>query len=123
MAARVARHRQDRGAAWETVEEPLDIAPHLSRPEPMLVDCLTLWLTNVLLAERDPVVERERLVEAIAQAPGTLVLVTNEVGFGIVPMNPLARRFRDEAGRLSQSVAQVCDEVHLVAAGLPLRLK
>lgn len=123
MAARVQRHRADRAGSWTTLEEPLDIAPLLARPEPVLVDCLTLWLTNVLLAERDVAAERARLVEAVRTAPGQLVLVTNEVGMGIVPTNELARRFRDEAGWLAQAVASVCDEVYLTAAGLPLRLK
>ncbi|MCP4804378.1 MAG: bifunctional adenosylcobinamide kinase/adenosylcobinamide-phosphate guanylyltransferase [Proteobacteria bacterium] len=122
MADRVRRHQSDRDASWTTLEEPLDIAPLLSRPEPMLVDCLTLWLTNVLLAERDVVEERARLVAAVSEARD-VVLVTNEVGLGIVPANALARRFRDEAGWLAQAVAKVCDEVYLTAAGLPLRLK
>ena len=123
MAARVARHRADRGEGWATVEEPVDLAPLLDRPEVVLVDCLTLWLTNLLLAERDVATERRRLVDALAAARPGVVLVTNEVGFGIVPVNDLARRFRDEAGWLAQAVAEVCDEVHLCAAGLPLQLK
>ncbi len=123
MARRVRRHQADRGSGWSTLEVPIDIAGELDRDEVVLVDCLTFWLTNVLLAELDAEAERDRLVGALRCARGGIVLVTNEVGSGIVPVNELARRFRDEAGWLAQAVAEVCDEVHLCAAGLPLRLK
>lgn len=123
MAQRVRRHQADRGEGWSTLEVPLDVAEQLDLHEVLLVDCLTLWLTNVMLSERDVETERARFVEALASARGHVVLVTNEVGLGIVPVNPLARRFRDEAGWLSQAVARVCDEVHLCAVGIPLRLK
>ncbi|MCB9765491.1 MAG: bifunctional adenosylcobinamide kinase/adenosylcobinamide-phosphate guanylyltransferase [Alphaproteobacteria bacterium] len=126
MAARIRRHQQDRDATWTTVEEPLDIAPRVAGPGVVLVDCLTLWVSNLLLArgEDAPLDDAlDGLVRAVAEAPNPVVLVTNEVGLGIVPMNPLARRFRDEAGRLAQALASVCDEVVLCVAGLPMWVK
>ncbi|MEW6165855.1 MAG: bifunctional adenosylcobinamide kinase/adenosylcobinamide-phosphate guanylyltransferase [Pseudomonadota bacterium] len=125
MAARIAHHRARRPDGWRTVEEPLRLATALRRaaaPDAcLLVDCLTLWLTNVILAERGE--EIDALLEALPALPGDLILVSNEVGWGIVPENELARRFRDEQGRLNQRVAALADEVTLVAAGLPLHLK
>ena len=127
MADRVARHRADRGPRWRTIEEPLDlpgmIARHGGPGTVVLADCLTLWLTNVMLARRDCEAAGERLVQAIASATGTVILVANEVGLGIVPDNALARRFRDAAGRLHQAIARGADEVVFIAAGLPLWLK
>jgi adenosylcobinamide kinase/adenosylcobinamide-phosphate guanylyltransferase len=127
MAARIAHHRERRGAEWLVVEEPLDLAVALGRAadagRAVLVDCLTLWLTNIMLAEREPEAEADRLLEALASLGGPAVLVSNEVGWGVVPANALARRFADEAGRLHQRIAAVADAVVLVAAGLPLRLK
>ena len=127
MAARIAHHRERRGADWVVVEEPLELPEALGRAagpdRAVLVDCLTLWLTNVLLAEREPEREADRLLDALAGLAGPAVLVSNEVGWGVVPANALARRFADEAGRLHQRVAAVADAVVLVAAGLPLRLK
>jgi len=127
MNERISRHRQDRGPRWRTVEEPLDlpgaIARHAGPDCVVLVDCLTLWLSNLMLAGRDCDVAAQMLVRAMADAPGTLILVANEVGLGIVPDNPLARRFRDAAGWLNQTIAEAAGEVVFVAAGLPLRLK
>lgn len=127
MAARIARHREHRGPHWETVEEPLDLAAaltrHASAKRPVLVDCLTLWLTNLLLEERDIAAETGRLIETLPGLSGPVVFVSNEVGGGIVPENALARRFRDEAGHLNQAVAAAADRVCLIAAGLPLTLK
>jgi adenosylcobinamide kinase / adenosylcobinamide-phosphate guanylyltransferase len=127
MAARIAQHRERRGAEWMVVEEPLDLADALGRAadagRAVLVDCLTLWLTNVMLTEREPEAEADRLLEALAGLRGPTVLVSNEVGWGVVPANALARRFADEAGRLHRRVAAMADAVVLVAAGLPLRLK
>jgi adenosylcobinamide kinase/adenosylcobinamide-phosphate guanylyltransferase len=127
MAERIARHRQDRGGGWRTVEAPLDL-PAAIRAESgsgaaVLVDCLTLWTSNLLLADRDVEAATERLLVAIRAHAGSLVLVTNEVGLGIVPDNALGRRFRDAAGRINQAVAAATDEVQFIAAGLPLRLK
>jgi len=127
MRERIRRHRDRRGRAWTTVEEPEALAEAIAeRAAPdafILVDCLTLWLTNLLLAERDIETETGRLLETLEKADGSIVFVSNEVGQGIVPDNALARAFRDEAGRLNQRIADVADHVVLVAAGLPLALK
>ena len=126
MAQRISHHRERRPAHWSTVEEPVRLADRLraeAAPERLLlVDCLTLWLTNLLLG---PGLEPEagKLLETLPKLPGRVVLVSNEVGWGIVPENPLARVFRDEQGRLNQRVASIATDVTLVAAGLPLRLK
>jgi adenosylcobinamide kinase/adenosylcobinamide-phosphate guanylyltransferase len=89
----------------------------------IVVDCLTLWLSNLMLREQDVVAATSTLLEALARRRGTVLLVSNEVGMGIVPENALARRFRDEAGRLNQAIARAADEVVLVSAGLGLRMK
>ena len=127
MTARIMRHREDRGEGWATVEAPLALAESIeewSAPgRVLLIDCLTLWTTNLLLGDHDPTIATDRLTRAIAGAAGPLILVANEVGYGIVPDNALARRFRDEAGIVNQRVAAAADEVQLVAAGLPLKLK
>ncbi|RUQ70282.1 bifunctional adenosylcobinamide kinase/adenosylcobinamide-phosphate guanylyltransferase [Azospirillum doebereinerae] len=127
MAERVAAHRGDRGPGWTTVEEPLDLTGALRRHAAdgtgVLVDCLTLWLTNLLMAEADVESQTAALVAALAGLPGRVVLVSNEVGLGIVPDNALARRFRDHAGRLHQAVAAVAPRVVLTVAGLPIFAK
>ena len=126
MASRIARHRARRGAAWTTICEPFDLCGALARSDggaPRLVDCVTLWLTNLILAGRDPGPEVERLAETLPAQAAPVVLVTNEVGAGIVPENALARRFRDEAGLANQRLAAACDELWLCVAGHPLRLK
>lgn len=129
MRARVDHHRRRRrdGEGWTVVEEPLELAATLrtaSAPDrAVLVDCLTLWLTNVLLADRDPEAESSRLLATLPDLPGPVVLVSNEVGQGIVPANALARRFVDEAGRLHQRLAAAAQQVILITAGLPLHLK
>lgn len=127
MTQRIALHVQRRGAGWETREVPFDLADFIGSEgadsRPMLIDCLTLWLTNVMLADRDVAAERTKLLEAFGEARGPIVAVSNEVGLGIVPENALARRFRDEQGRLNAAVAALADTVVLVAAGLPLTLK
>lgn len=128
MQARIARHQRERGPTWTTVEAPLALATTLAAlpsDRAVLVDCLTLWLANLLLACPDDDLDAEfgALARAVAETTAPLVLVTNEVGFGIVPTSPLGRRFRDLAGLLGQRIAAVCDEVVLVVAGLPLTLK
>lgn len=127
MAERIAQHRADRGPRWRTVEAPFELADRIAamdgKEAVLLVDCLTLWTSNLLLAERDMEAAADALCEAIARFSGHILLVANEVGLGIVPDNALARRFRDAAGRLNQRVAGVADEVVFVAAGLPLTLK
>ena len=127
MAARVAAHQARRGPEWETVECAVDLAGALARyagPErAVLVDCLTLWLSNIMLGEDDVAAACAGLADWLHAAPGPVVLVANEVGLGIVPETPLGRRFRDAAGRLNQDVARVASRVELVTAGLPLVLK
>lgn len=127
MAARIAAHRARRGAGWRTVEAPLDLAAairaHARADTHILVDCITLWLSNLLLAGRDAPAAIEELAALLAVAEGRIVLVANEVGLGIVPDNALARRFRDLAGQANQRLAAVADRVVFVAAGLPLVLK
>lgn len=126
MRIRIARHVEDRGDRWRTRETPLALAEavrELPASEVAVVDCLTLWLTNQMLAEADLAAETERLLAALAACPARLWLVSNEVGWGLVPETPLGRRFRDEAGRLHQRIAAIADEVFLIAAGLPLRMK
>ncbi len=127
MAARIDEHRRRRGDAWRTLEEPLDLAGALLSSTgtgvPVLADCLTLWLTNIMEAGRDVDAETQALVAALQDAGGPVVLVSNEVGLGIVPDNALARDFRDRAGRLNQHVAAIAGRVVFVAAGVALTLK
>ncbi len=127
MGERIARHQARRGRHWITVEEPLDLAQALAAAagpgRAVLVDCLTLWLSNLLVAGRDIARERERLMQVLPGLDGALVLVSNEVGLGIVPENALARRFRDEAGWLHQAIAAHASSVVFMAAGLPMTLK
>jgi adenosylcobinamide kinase/adenosylcobinamide-phosphate guanylyltransferase len=125
MAVRIETHRARRGAGWTTVEAPLDLAATLTAhgTAPVLVDCLTLWLSNLMMADAPIEQELGRLAQALAKATGPMVLVANEVGSGIVPDNALARRFRDLQGSLNQRIAALADQVVLVVAGLPLSLK
>lgn len=127
MTARIAAHRAQRAdAGWRTVEAPLALAEALGKAPPearVLIDCLTLWLSNHLLAGSDLPSEAAGLARAVAAHRGPLIAVANEVGLGIVPENALARRFRDEAGRLNQQLAAQAGRVILVTAGLPLILK
>lgn len=141
MARRIAHHRERRPADWGSVEETLHLAARLrelaAADSCVLVDCLTLWLSNLLFAGQaatqaeagEPIDcplfrdETNALIELLPQLPGHIILVSNEVGWGIVPMHPVSRLFADEQGRLNQRVAAVCDQVTLVAAGLPLSLK
>lgn len=127
MAERIARHRQRRGGGWRTIEEPLDLTAALARharaDRPILVDCLTLWLSNLIAADRDVEAETAALAAALPALAGPVVFVSNEVGLGLVPVAPLGRLFRDHAGRLNQTLARAADRVVLVVAGLPLHLK
>lgn len=126
MRARIAEHRDRRSSSWLTVDAPLALPEAIRQVppgQPLLVDCLTLWLTNLMLAERDVAAASAELIAACAVSSGPIVLVSNEVGLGIVPENALARRFRDEAGRLHQSLAAKADRVILMVAGLPVLVK
>ena len=127
MGERIARHRARRGAGWTTVEAPLDLGAALRAPPSdasgILVDCLTVWLGNLMHAGRDIDREAGSLLESLAVPPVPVVLVANEVGLGVVPDNPMARAFRDHAGRLNQALAARADRVVLVTAGIPLVLK
>lgn len=141
MARRIAHHRERRPADWGCIEEPLHLAARLrelATPDTcILIDCLTLWLSNLIFAGQAaaqaeaceaiscPIFACEiaALIETLPQLPGRIILVSNEVGWGIVPMHPVSRLFADEQGRLNQRVAAVCQRVTLVAAGLPLILK
>ena len=127
MADRIARHRARRGEPWRTIEEPLELVEVLvreaARDTGVLVDCLTLWLSNLMAAGRSPETEAGRLSAALAEVSGTVVLVTNEIGSGIIPGDPLSRRYADALGTLNQAVASAVGRVVLVAAGQPLMLK
>lgn len=127
MENRIAVHRGRRGPEWQTLEEPLDLvgalALHAAADRFVLVDCLTLWLTNLMMAEHDIAEETANLVAMLPNLGGPVVFVSNEVGLGIVPENRMAREFRDHAGRLHQAVAAIVDEVYFMAAGLPLKMK
>ncbi len=125
MAQRIAAHRSRRGRSWQTIEASRDVAGALKAHKaiPILIDCLTLWLSNLMLAEADIDAETAGLQEALAAAAAPVVLVANEVGYGIVPDYPLGRRFRDLQGVLNQRIAACADRVVLVVAGLPLAVK
>lgn len=126
MTAKIAAHRRQRGAGWRTVEEPLDLPAALSRvtvQDAVLIDCATLWLSNLILAEADVGAAQAALLGALDGCPAPVVIVSNEVGAGIVPDNALARRFRNAQGRLNQALAARADHVVAVMAGLPLVLK
>jgi adenosylcobinamide kinase / adenosylcobinamide-phosphate guanylyltransferase len=125
MAVRIRAHRARRGPSWRTIEAPRDLTTALAACErmPVLIDCLTLWLSNLLLANAEFEAEVERLEQALAAAAAPTVLVANEVGCGIVPEHPLGRRFQDLQGVLNQRIAARADRVVLTVAGLPLALK
>lgn len=129
MTERIERHRQDRPENWQLIEEPIALATILTKnaaaDKCIIVDCLTLWLANLLEDTEKGLLERERdaLLKCVSTLPGHIIFVSNEVGMGIVPVSEVARHFRDEAGRLHQSLAQVCDLVTLCVAGLSYSLK
>jgi adenosylcobinamide kinase/adenosylcobinamide-phosphate guanylyltransferase len=126
MRERIALHRSRRDERWRTVEAPLALAATLEIMDegaPVLVDCLTIWLTNHVLADHDLEHECRRLVEVLAKPKGPWFVVSNEVGLGIVPDNALARRFRDEAGRLNQRVAALAGRLTFMVAGIPMQVK
>ncbi|MEL8056834.1 MAG: bifunctional adenosylcobinamide kinase/adenosylcobinamide-phosphate guanylyltransferase [Pseudomonadota bacterium] len=127
MADRIARHKTERGTGWSTVEAPLDLVDALQaadqKGDVCVVDCLTLWLSNLMHYDRDVDTESQRLCDAVIAMRIPIILVSNEVGLGLVPETPLGRAFRDAQGRLNQAVAKVCGRVEFVAAGLPITLK
>ena len=131
MATRIERHKTDRPAHWALIEEPIALAEvllqHANEQACLLVDCLTLWLCNLLagetIDEAQFIAQRDALLKVLPQLPGHIIFVSNEVGCGITPMGQINRRFVDEAGRLHQQLASVCDQVTLTVAGLPLSLK
>lgn len=127
MQQRIEKHRDRRGSDWQTIEAPLDLVAALTKAEGMghavLIDCLTLWLSNLMEAERDIASEGTEMVSHMSRLRCPVVLVSNEVGQGIVPANALARQFRDHAGVLNQTVAAAADRVYFVTAGIPAQLK
>ncbi|MDH0336408.1 bifunctional adenosylcobinamide kinase/adenosylcobinamide-phosphate guanylyltransferase [Metapseudomonas otitidis] len=129
MSARVAHHRARRPDHWGLVEEPVELArvlrEHASAGTCLLVDCLTLWLTNLLMLEDDArlAAERDALLACIAELPGRVLLVSNETGLGVVPLGELTRRYVDEAGWLHQALAERCTRVTFTVAGMPMLLK
>ena len=131
MKDRIERHRRDRGPDWETCEEPLRVSKAIEEMsesfDVLVLDCLTIWLSNVMWAGTDVDMEIENLVRTIERfsgnSPATLFIVSNEVGMGIVPENEMARKYRDLSGRLNQKVAEVSGEVYLTVAGIPVKIK
>ena len=127
MADRIERHRAERQDRWETIEEPINISAAISKyaisGNTVLIDCLTLWLSNLFHHERDAETETSSLANSIERANGNIILVSNEIGLGLVPETSLGRNFRDAQGRLNQKIAAVSDVVEFVAAGIPLKLK
>lgn len=125
MGERIEQHRLTRPPTWQTLEEPLEVAEALSTAlhPVVLLDCLTLWVSNLIHAERKVDAEIKRLLSVQAQSNKTLIAVTNEVGMGIVPENALARRYRDLLGAANRAVAEQADQVYLLVSGIPLTLK
>ncbi len=126
MADRIARHQARRGPEWRTIAEPLDLVDALVASDgtgPRLIDCLTLWLSNLMHHDRDWKAAATRLAVTLPRQASPVILVTNEVGLGIVPENALARAFRDAQGHLNQTIAAAADEVYLVVAGYPMKVK
>jgi len=126
MADRIATHQARRGPEWDNVSAPIDLPLALRETDwdlPRLVDCITIWLSNLMMHEMDIVAETEALIASLNDQKAPVLMVTNEVGGGIVPENALARRFRDAAGKLNQTLAAECDQVFLVVSGCPIQVK
>ncbi|WP_380057868.1 bifunctional adenosylcobinamide kinase/adenosylcobinamide-phosphate guanylyltransferase [Falsihalocynthiibacter sp. SS001] len=126
MENKISRHKVSRGGGWTTIEEPVDVGPifeDANADSAILFDCATLWLSNLFLANRETSSEFEKLLDALAQCPAPVVVVSNEVGAGIVPADAMSRDFRETHGRLNQKIAAQADYAALVVAGLPLHLK
>ena len=126
MQSRIERHRARRDAGWRTVDAPLELPDMLVQTDgdaPRLVDCLTMWLNNLIYHNRDVADEVDRLIEVISEQQADLVMVTNEIGSGLVPQTAEARKFRDLAGELNQMVAQAASQVYLSVSGIPVKIK
>ncbi|WP_366943604.1 bifunctional adenosylcobinamide kinase/adenosylcobinamide-phosphate guanylyltransferase [Parasphingopyxis sp.] len=125
MKERICRHRSERGSEWRTIEAPIALADAIDQAPTatVLIDCCTIWLSNIMLAGRDTDGDMKRLIAAIRGSANPIVMVSNEVGYGIVPDTPLGRRFRDVHGRMNQRLAEISETVELVVAGIPLRIK
>ncbi|MDO9289139.1 MAG: bifunctional adenosylcobinamide kinase/adenosylcobinamide-phosphate guanylyltransferase [Thermodesulfovibrionales bacterium] len=127
MKERIKKHKKDRGDGWDTYEEPIRISEVLKKIEGqysvILLDCLTLWLSNLMMNEKNIEQEIENFIHSLFTVHCSLFIVSNEVGMGIVPENEMARRFRDMAGMLNQRVAEIADEVYLVVSGIPVKIK
>ncbi len=127
MSDRIDIHKARRGPDWENVEDPFDLAGVLKdaagEGKAVLVDCLTLWITNLMLEQRDVDAEADALLDLLPSLDGQVIFVSSEVGLGIVPENYMARAFRDHSGKLHQQIGAIADEVYFVAAGLPLKMK
>ena len=130
MAQRIEHHKKTRGPEWQTVEEPIEIVERIKQyqdgVEVILLDCITLWLSNLLMKwdlDSKIMEEADRMIDAIEQTRTSLIIVSNEVGMGIVPADPLSRRFRDLSGMVSQKIAEVADSVVFMVSGIPMFLK
>ncbi|MBX7534959.1 bifunctional adenosylcobinamide kinase/adenosylcobinamide-phosphate guanylyltransferase [Qipengyuania sp. GH1] len=125
MEERISLHQAERDARWTTIEAPLNLPEAFAKQSQgtLVIDCCTIWLSNIMLADRGTDAAMTALIDALGQAEARLILVSNEVGSGVVPEHALGRRFRDEQGRLNQRLAEICDRVELVVAGIPLTLK
>lgn len=127
MAERIKKHKLERADRWDTFEEPFDVAGLIGSIqrdyEVILIDCLTLWTSNVLLADRDFESESGLLIDTLKEASSQIIVVSNEVGLGIVPENRLARQFRDYAGTLNRAMASLAEAVYFVVAGIPIKIK
>lgn len=125
MKKKIKDHQYRRGKGWVTIEEPIEIANYLSKTSetPILIDCLTLWLTNLMMDNRNIQNEIQKLVECLQFHQGDIFIVSNEVGQGIVPIDPMARNFRNHAGKLHQEIAKIADKFTFIIAGYPMQLK
>lgn len=125
MTSKIQEHQQRRGMGWVTIEEPIEIANYLSHAKEgvILIDCLTLWLTNLMIDQRSIQDETKKLIEVLQSHQGVVFIVSNEVGQGIVPADPMSRAFRNYAGKLHQEIAQIADRFTFIVAGYPVQMK